>query len=123
MGWRDSDEDIAIWAGICNAVLIFLFDTIYWYLKEYLNHRENHRTQRQFENSNILKSFIFRFTNTFLSLFWIAFVQPEMSDTKKTNGEIMNALRIQLACLFATAIVLQNLTEYLYWPVYLYIIQ
>merc|ERR1719373_100345 len=66
----------SIWIGVVTAVCIILYDNIYYFLRIYLNNHENHRTQAGYENSNILKSFIFRFTNTFLSLFFIAFVQP-----------------------------------------------
>jgi len=112
----------SIWIGVVTAVCIILYDNIYYFLRIYLNNHENHRTQAGYENSNILKSFIFRFTNTFLSLFFIAFVQPavypdsyiedgrEMTEEER-NDFVLYSLRIQLTTLFLAALFQQNFVE------------
>jgi len=122
------DAFASIWVGVVTAVAITIFDNIYYFLRIWLNERENHRTQAGYENSNILKSFVFRFTNTFLSLFFIAFIQPayypdsfeedgrQMTEDEM-NTSVLNSLRIQLTCLFITALVQQNLLELCYFPV------
>lgn len=36
---------------------------------------ENHRTESEYENALILKNFIFQFVNSYISLFYIAFLK------------------------------------------------
>merc|ERR1719195_841170 len=59
-----------------NSVMIIVFDAIYKKLSEYGNNWENHKTDQDYQNNMIAKSFVFRFVNSFASLFYLAFVRP-----------------------------------------------
>merc|ERR1712003_242516 len=42
----------------------------------YGNEWENHRTEQDFQNALIYKSFCFKFVNSFASLFYLGFIRP-----------------------------------------------
>lgn len=72
---RDSDPNnyyIKVGLGIANGAMISIFDNLYKFLSRYGNDVENHRTQQDYENALILKSFFFKFFNSFASLFYLA---------------------------------------------------
>jgi len=106
----------AIVLGVVNAIQIFIFNMIFGMVSTTLNEWENHKTQQAFDDSLVLKSFIFKFVNAFISLYYIAFVQEEMFPNGNTNEEIISLLRTQLASLFVTALVIQNFTEVMLPP-------
>lgn len=61
---------------------------------------ENHPTQTRYQNALIVKLFFFQFINSFLSLYWIAFVRKDLL-----------VLREQLATLMVIRFLVGNLTE------------
>jgi hypothetical protein len=63
--------------SVVNAVQIQILNAIYGYISEILNEYENHRTPSEFENGLIAKSFIFKFVNSYNSLFYIAFFKQD----------------------------------------------
>ncbi|OMJ74149.1 hypothetical protein SteCoe_27004 [Stentor coeruleus] len=65
--------------SIVNAIQIQLFNVIYTKLVKILTNLENHRTQNQYEDSLILKTFAFQFVNSFNSLVYIAFIKCKVS--------------------------------------------
>lgn len=76
---RDADPnaiDVKVGLGIANSVMIIVFDAIYKKLSEYGNNWENHKTDQDYQNNMIAKSFVFRFVNSFASLFYLAFIRP-----------------------------------------------
>jgi len=76
---RDEDPnatDVKIGLGIANSVMIIVFDAIYKKVSEYGNNWENHKTDQDYQNNMIAKSFVFRFVNSFASLFYLAFIRP-----------------------------------------------
>jgi len=76
---RDRDPNntaLKVGLGVANGVLIFIFDVIYSKISYFGNDFENHRTEEDYLNALITKSFIFRFFNSFASLFYLAFVRP-----------------------------------------------
>jgi len=76
---RDADPSnlsLKIGLGIANGVVIFICDVIYSKISFFGNDFENHRTEEDYLNALITKSFIFRFFNSFASLFYLAFVRP-----------------------------------------------
>ena len=79
----------------------------------YITEWENHKTQANFDNFIIFKLFAFKFVNSFISLFYLAYLQNSFERTGYTNDEIINTLGIQLIMLFASCIVFQNLNELL----------
>jgi Calcium-activated chloride channel len=65
------DTNAQTFASIANAVQINLANFLYGNLVIYLNNRENHRTDTQFEDAMITKNFLFQFVNSFTSFFYI----------------------------------------------------
>lgn len=59
--------------SIIGAVLIIVFNVIYGKLAVLLADWENHRTDTEYQDSLITKTFLFQFVNTFASLYYIAF--------------------------------------------------
>jgi hypothetical protein len=53
-----------------------------------LNNRENYRTDTDYEDALIVKKFTFDFFNSYLCLFYIAFVKPfiPLLDSCPSNG-------------------------------------
>jgi|MDSY01.2.fsa_nt_gb hypothetical protein len=62
-------------AGIVNAVNIIIFDAIYTPLSKKLNLWENHRTDIEYEDELINKTFVFAMVNSFGALTYIAFIK------------------------------------------------
>jgi hypothetical protein len=76
---RDSNPNdilLKIGLGVANGAMISIFDNLYKIFSRYGNDVENHRTQQDYENALILKSFFFKFFNSFSSLFYLSFVRP-----------------------------------------------
>eukprot|EP01083_Nonionella_stella_P237320 832639_1 len=71
-----NDLLLKILLGVANAVMIFVFDAIYKVVSHYGNEWENHRTEQDFQNAMIYKSFCFKFVNSFASLFYLGFIRP-----------------------------------------------
>jgi hypothetical protein len=61
--------------GVANGVMIAFFDVLYRYAAFFGTEWENHRTEQDYQNALIFKAFIFRFFNSFSSLFYLAFVR------------------------------------------------
>jgi len=79
---RDADPNnlgLKIGLGVANAVMIFVFDAIYKQVSKYGNEWENHRTDQDFQNAMIAKSFSFKFVNSFASLFYLGFIRPTLN--------------------------------------------
>jgi len=67
---------------VVYAVLMIIMNMKYLQLAHYLTELENRRTQEQFETHVITKLILFEFVNTFLSLFYVAFVLQDMAMLK-----------------------------------------
>lgn len=61
-----------------NALQIQIMNMIFNKVAVKLTNLENHRTQTEYENSLILKSYVFQFVNSFFSLFYIAFFKSNI---------------------------------------------
>lgn len=102
--------------AIANAIQILIFNVIYTKLAKYLTDLENHKTQVKYENSLIVKTFVFQFVNAFNSLFYIAFFKSSrIGCYALVEGEVvktscMKELYIQLLMIFAISY-LKNLAE------------
>lgn len=110
---------IATGVSTLNAIQIFIFNQIYNYIAFYLTRFENHKTQTNFENSLITKTFVFSFVNGFNSLFYIAFIKRERDGCiDDVNGTLVQSkdnncfreLYVQLRSIFIIAI-FYNLME------------
>ena len=86
-----------------------------------LNQYENHRTASGYTNSLIWKRFIFRFINSYNSLFYILFVERfglsfdtcDNADPNDPTDGCIFAFQTQLFTVFATQIMLNNLFEWI----------
>ena len=89
---------------IAFAVIVNLLDDLYYRLAVFLNNLENYAYEVTHENQLVSKLVIFQFTNSFLSLFYLAFYVGDMIKLEE-----------QLVALLITRQVLGNLQEAL-WP-------
>lgn len=104
--------------AVINAVLIMIFNAIYGKVSFMLTDWENHRTDTEYENALISKTFLFKFVNSYNSLFYMAFVKRHDSfarrdgdETGCLNDDCLSELRQQLGTIFITMIVINNLVE------------
>ena len=80
--------------------------------------KENHRTDSDYNNSLIAKNFLFKFINSYNSLFYLAFFRQfeGAEDLQCTDAtDCLIDVRDQLIILFLLAILLNNFLE-LYIP-------
>ena len=104
-----------ITAGVLNSLQIKFMDIIYSKIAVLLNDWENHETETAYNNKLATKVFIFKFVNSYSSLFYLAYFANEGLECKKNdegcfNG--MDALAIQLGIIFIVS-VLFNVVEIL----------
>lgn len=86
----------------------------------WLNDKENHETDTEYEDNKILKVFAFQFINSYFSLFYIAFIKNhlELFGRKQpcranVDGEpdCLAELAYQLGIIFVSRLVAGNFTE------------
>jgi len=117
----------SILIGSLNAVAIQVWNVIYAQVSFVLNERENHRLQAEYDKSMVWKKILFYMINSYISLFFIAFLpRPDTNcaegDTASEDDEaILSELRLQLASLFITAIFVQNVLEMYMNPIFDYV--
>jgi len=92
----------SIIAGIVNAVQIQVLNAIYGSVAIALNDYENHRTDTEYEDALIAKTFIFQYCNSFASLFYISFVKPYTGSIDPCLGSCMQELQAGLGTIFLT---------------------
>ena len=69
---------LAYLPSVVYSILVLVMNMKYLHLAHYLSEWENHRTQEQFERHVVIKLILFEFVNTFLALFYIAFVLQDV---------------------------------------------
>eukprot|EP01045_Picozoa_sp_COSAG04_P015822 COSAG04_NODE_1279_length_7423_cov_9.522392_3_plen_1192_part_00 len=65
-------------SSFLNLLIIQSFGQIYEYITDRLNDWENHRTDAEWQNSLVIKNFVFQFVNNYFMLFYIAFIRDWM---------------------------------------------
>jgi len=119
-------------AACVNGVFIIVFNEIYARLAIRLTEWENHRTQAEYDASLIVKTFSFKFVNSYAACFYVAFVrktQPTLfnmdhMDTcpnsnlyaREITCDCFYDLTVQLAAQFFARDVLERIFNY-YYPV------
>ncbi|RYG65223.1 hypothetical protein EON64_12375, partial [archaeon] len=107
-------------ASILNTVQITIFNYIYQKVAIHLTNNENHRTDTQYEDSMIIKLFIFQFVNSYASFFFLAFIASNLQNSDDDNDDnsgqcgasnCMEPLAINLAIIFGTRLIVKNLTD------------
>jgi len=73
--------ELKVALGVANSVMIIVFDILYKFMSQFFNDWENHRTDQDYQDNMIAKSFVFRFVNSFASLFFLAFLRPMTNQT------------------------------------------
>jgi len=93
--------------GIINAVQIEIFNKLFELLAYKTTELENYRYQSEFENSYILKSYLFQIVNSYASIVYIAFFQSHYEgcyalhfDGTRQPRSCMFDLQVQLATIY-----------------------
>lgn len=115
--WKNywyADYSITV-VSVINAIVIFIFNYIFFYVSFVLTNFENFKTQTEFEKSIIIKNFIFQFVNCYNSLFYIAFLKRDIEGCLDYNsaGKLtlskdylcFNEIYVQLRSIFVLAII------------------
>lgn len=66
--------------GMLNGLFIALSNMLYAKVARRLNDYENHRTQTSFDNALIVKTMFFQFVNSYVALYYIAFIKANQID-------------------------------------------
>mmetsp|Transcript_78992 Transcript_78992/g.157038 ORF Transcript_78992/g.157038 Transcript_78992/m.157038 type:complete len:593 (-) Transcript_78992:220-1998(-) len=86
---NDESELTADWVGVTvgsvgggamNGLFISLSNIVYARVAQWLNEWENHRTQTDFDDALIVKTMIFQFINSYVALYYIAFIKASGID-------------------------------------------
>lgn len=105
--------------SLLNAFQIQVFNFIFNRVAVKLNNLENHRTQSEYEDSLIVKSYLFQFVNSFFSLFYIAFfktqiegclVQESTGSVRIKGASCTDELYLQFISIFSVSF-LKNIIE------------
>jgi hypothetical protein len=97
----------SILVSLGNAVQIQVMGSIYSNIALKLNIAENHRTDTEYEDQLILKTFVFQFINSFASLFYIAFIKKYVEG--ECLGTCLAELSTALSTIFLTRLVSGNI--------------
>merc|ERR1712072_669593 len=82
---KDYGSNASTIASFVNTIQIAIFNMIYSSLAIALNDAENHRTDTQYQDSLILKTFQFQFINSYISFFYIAFIAAYLGESEGTK--------------------------------------
>jgi hypothetical protein len=101
-----SDSNAQTMASIANAVQIQVMSYLYTFIANALTDHEQHRTQTYYEDSLIIKIFLFQFVNCYASFFYLAFAADIVGDCG-ING-CMESLSINLAIIYGSRLATGN---------------
>ena len=104
----DPNGSLALVPVVIHAVTIALLNKGYRHIAEYLTDFENHRTQRAYENSLVLKRFFFEAFDCYVALFYIAF---ELGDVSRLRMELVSLYTSDTVRRIATETVLPLLLQ------------
>ncbi|EDV20574.1 uncharacterized protein TRIADDRAFT_60984 [Trichoplax adhaerens] len=111
LNFQYSNWFFSITSSLLNTISIMILGRIYSKIAKWLNDWENYRTQTEYDDSLILKTFAFQFVNSYTSLFYIAFFRKDIQraglfnlgtqyrDSCGTDDDCMSLLTIQVAVL------------------------
>lgn len=94
--------------GVINAVQIRIMNILYGMIAQKMNDWENHETETQYNDNLAVKLFLFKFVNSYASLFYIAFFKGDIEGCK--NDDCFSELSLQLGSIFIVNLVL-NVVE------------
>mmetsp|Transcript_21436 Transcript_21436/g.30713 ORF Transcript_21436/g.30713 Transcript_21436/m.30713 type:complete len:368 (+) Transcript_21436:20-1123(+) len=113
-------------ASVINTMQITLFNMLYQVIAVQLTDGENYRTDTNYEDSLIVKLFVFQFINSYASFFFLAFIAAYLVQPPNTPSDwigqcgaadCMQPLSINLAIIFGTRLTLTNFLDIFipYW--------
>lgn len=97
-------------ASVCNAIQIQVMNALYGSLAVKLNDYENHRTDTEYEDHLIAKTFLFQFVNSYASCFYIAFIK-NIIPNEECRPNCMAELSTTLGIIFVLRLTYGNFTE------------
>ncbi|CAK4144578.1 unnamed protein product [Aphanomyces euteiches] len=110
-----SGHNLAVPIGATlNAIQIQVMNGIYSTIAIRLNNYENHRTETEYEDNLIAKTFLFQFVNSYASLFYIAFIKtliPNNECTAPEKGGCIFDLMFSLGIIFGLRLTSGNFFE------------
>lgn len=110
----------SILASVLNTIQITVFNMIYQQVAVKLTDDENHRTDTMYEDSMIVKLFLFQFINSFASFFFLAFIAQYVEAPHGTDSNYrgscgapscMEPLALNLLIIFGTRLTLSNFLD------------
>ncbi|GMF43157.1 unnamed protein product [Phytophthora fragariaefolia] len=105
------------WLGglkLFNAIQIMIMNNVYSTIAEKLNRFENHRTDTEYEDHLIGKTFLFQFVNSYASLFYVAFIKTSVEGDESCKPEgrgCMDELMMSLGIIFILRLTSGNFFE------------
>jgi len=105
--------------GAMNSIQILIMNAVYQVVAVKLTDAENHRTETQYEDSLISKTFSFQFVNSFMALIYLAFIKEPLAIYAPWSGEAhcypncFTELNVSLGTIFIANILAGNLGEIL----------
>lgn len=114
---KDIGSSSSAVASVLNTAQIIIFNMIYQFLVQKLTNLENHRTDTSYQDSMIVKLFLFQFVNSYASFFFLAFVAQYLPKPDGVPDDFvgqcgadncMYPLSINLAIIFGTKLVITN---------------
>ncbi|KAJ1427837.1 calcium-activated chloride channel-domain-containing protein [Ochromonadaceae sp. CCMP2298] len=98
-------------ASVANAVSIQTLNYVYYFLATALSERENHRTDTEFEDSMIIKLFLFQFVNSYASFYYLAFAAEWIGEC---HGDgCMKTLSLNVGVIYGVNLFFGNFLELL----------
>lgn len=88
-GWEGLFSYVTLVPSVAYSVVVLLLDAKYSQLASYLTQFENHRTDSEFANAQVLKLVSFYFVNNFGSLFYLAFRARDMELLEQTLSSLL----------------------------------
>ncbi len=112
-------------ASIINSIEITILNIVYGLLATAMTKRENHRTDTEYEDSLIAKTFCFQFVNSYASFYFLAFIAPYLSRPPSLADDgpegdfigecgfddCMKPLALNLGIIFGTSLTVNNFVE------------
>eukprot|EP00968_Pinguiococcus_pyrenoidosus_P009512 scaffold736_cov254-Pinguiococcus_pyrenoidosus.AAC.36 len=98
---------------VANAIQIQIMDMIYGAIAVKLTDGENHRTQTQYEDNLICKSFLFQCVNSYAALVYIAFVKDHFGpdSARCLNRDCLAELSTALGTILIVRLLVGNIQE------------
>jgi len=110
---------------IINAIVVEIMNNVFTSLAKWLTERENHRAYSEFANHLLAKTVVFKFINSYISLYYIAFMKEHSylfgmpmrcasTGLFEKGHDCLNDLGSQLGIFMLVRLILSNMFELCY---------